>query len=154
MSTPNPERLRRFLDKVQDWMDANPGNRAASKSPSDATDEEVELRGNRQFDLEVKGESHYQEAIRAALKANNGSRFVVATLVLEDDNPYDRNAVAVEVNGGKVGHLSREAALLYREQLKLAGKPRVAATCRAKIAGGSADKPSYGIWLDIPVERE
>ena len=51
--------------------------------------------GNR-FDQEVVGESFYQDILRkivAALPA--GHEYVQATLVMENDNPHDSNAVAV-----------------------------------------------------------
>jgi hypothetical protein len=38
-------------------------------------------------------------------------------LVAEDDNPYDANAVAVWVDGLKVGHLSRGDARAHRPGL-------------------------------------
>ena len=42
---------------------------------------------------------------------------VCAVLVAEEDNPYDANAVAVWVQGLKVGHLSRANARRYRPGL-------------------------------------
>ena len=62
-------------------------------------------------DLEVVGESYYQENLWRLV----GPRWpdervrhhVYAVLIAEDDNPYDANAVAVWVQGLKVGHLSR-----------------------------------------------
>lgn len=161
MSTPNPERVRRFLDKVQAWMASQPQKPSGRTAPSEssassdgAEPDEVFLRGNGQFDLEVKGESHYQTEIRAALKANQHERFTEAVLIPEDNNRYDRNAVRIEIHGQMVGYLSREAAPIYREQLRLAGKPGIVTTCRAKIVGGTADKPSFGVLLDVPVEWE
>lgn len=115
--------------------------------------DEVELRGNGAFDFEVKGESFYQANIAQAAKLR-GRGPMPATLVLEDDNKFDRNAVRVEIDGKQVGHLSREAAPLYREQLRLAGHPRARATCYAKIVGGSESRPSYGVLLDVPVEGQ
>jgi hypothetical protein len=72
-------------------------------------------------DLEVVGESYYQENLWRLV----GPRWpderirhpVYAVLVAEDDNPHDANAVAVWVQGLKVGHLSRSNARRYRPGL-------------------------------------
>lgn len=70
-------------------------------------------------DLEVVGESHYQESLwqLAGGRRNPDVRVrvaVVAVLVPESDNPYDSNAVSVWVEGLKVGYLSRDDAERYR----------------------------------------
>ena len=67
-------------------------------------------------DLEVVGESYYQENLWRLV----GPRWpdervrhpVYAVLVAEDDNPHDANAVALWVQGLKVGHRSRADACL------------------------------------------
>jgi HIRAN domain len=72
-------------------------------------------------DLEVVGESDYQKNLWRLV----GPRWpdervrhpVCVVLIAEDDNPYDANAVAVWVQGLKVGHLSRANARRYRPGL-------------------------------------
>jgi hypothetical protein len=72
-------------------------------------------------DLEVVGESYYQPNLWHLAGAHPGKERVrqdiYAVLVAEDDNPYDPHAVAVWINGLKVGHLSRENAQRYRPGL-------------------------------------
>ncbi len=72
-------------------------------------------------DLEVVGESYYQPNLWRLAGAHPGKERVrediYAVLVGEDDNPYDPDAVAVWINGLKVGHLSRENAQRYRPGL-------------------------------------
>lgn len=72
-------------------------------------------------DLEVVGESFHQPALWHLAGASPGKERVrediCAVLVAEDDNPYDRDAVAVWIGGLKVGHLSREHAQRYRPGL-------------------------------------
>lgn len=72
-------------------------------------------------DLEVVGESFYQPNLWHLAGAQPGKERVrediYAVLVAEDDNPYDPKAVAVWINGLKVGHLSRENAQRYRPGL-------------------------------------
>ena len=69
-------------------------------------------------DLEVVGESHYQGALwRLAGTEDRSERVrtsITALLVPEVDNPHDPHAVAVWVDGLKVGHLGRYDARLYR----------------------------------------
>lgn len=101
----------------------------------------------------VVGESHYQDAIKDAVRnlLRNGEIYETqAVLVREPDNEYDPNAVAVYLeNGGKIGYLSREAALAYQPVLQqLAARKRVA-VCAANITGGTVDKPNWGVFLDV-----
>ncbi|WP_421121664.1 HIRAN domain-containing protein [Aquihabitans daechungensis] len=70
--------------------------------------------------LEVVGESYYQDALWRLSSVPRGSRVsvdIVAILVAEIDNPYDPNAIAVWINGLKVGHLSSHNAARYRPGL-------------------------------------
>jgi hypothetical protein len=71
-------------------------------------------------DLEVVGESFYQDNLWRLAAARPGEPVrveVIAVLVAEDGNPYDSNAIAVWIDGRKVGHLSRENARVYRSGL-------------------------------------
>jgi hypothetical protein len=71
-------------------------------------------------DLEVVGESFYQDNLWRLAAARRGEPVrveITAILVAEDDNPYDSNAIAVWIDGLKVGHLSRENACAYRSGL-------------------------------------
>lgn len=104
------------------------------------------------FDFPIVGESHYQEAL-ARLVSEGEHRFFTAALIPETDNPYDRSAVRVDINGMTVGHLSAENARSFRRRLaskKLGGQTT---TCGAKIyGGGSSDtgkEKSFGVWLDL-----
>ncbi|WP_165555907.1 HIRAN domain-containing protein [Kribbella pittospori] len=67
-------------------------------------------------DLEVVGESHYQDALWAICGARVGQRVrepIVAVLVPEPQNPYDENAIAVYIGQHVVGYLDRETAAQY-----------------------------------------
>jgi hypothetical protein len=73
-------------------------------------------------DLDVVGETHYQEYLWRAANGQIGSAErvradVTAVLAAEDDNPYDDNAVSVWVDGRKVGYLPADIALRYRPGL-------------------------------------
>src|SRR5438128_12263175 len=63
--------------------------------------------------VEVVGESFYQPALLRQCRARRGDpvRFPCrAYLVAQPDNPYDRNAVAVQIGGQPVGPPSRRQA--------------------------------------------
>jgi hypothetical protein len=64
--------------------------------------------------VNVAGESHYQDALRAIAGASDEPQVRHATeaaLVPEPDNPHDPNAVRVEIDGRYVGYLPRAEAL-------------------------------------------
>jgi len=70
--------------------------------------------------LEVVGESHYQEALWSLVGGPTTEHVrldVIAILLQEPTNAYDSNAIAVWVNGLRVGYLSRDNAVLYRPGL-------------------------------------
>jgi hypothetical protein len=117
---------------------------------------EVQLHEGRE-DLEVVGEASYQDnlwGIVGGRRSPDGRvrEEVYAVLAAEPDNPYDANAVAVWIQGLKVGYLSREDALRYRPGLlaleQQHGKPIALA---GVIAGGGmrADGPGrLGVFLE------
>ena len=102
----------------------------------------------------VVGESHYQEALRATASScslsEDGRRTFTAALKHEPNNPYDANAVGVWSSAGKVGHLARDDAVVYRDVLdSVARKGYDGLACRAHLTGGEPDKPSLGIVLRL-----
>lgn len=108
------------------------------------------------FPLRVVGESRYQdelEAICGRRKLNGEDKTVEAELVLEDENPHDRNAVRVEISGRQVGYLGRDDAPAFRERVQREGLPGPRFPCRAHISGGwddgSGDRGHYGVRLGV-----
>lgn len=71
-------------------------------------------------DLEVVGESHYQSALVTFVQLSGGDMQqgvrvdCLVILVAEPQNPWDSRAVAVRLDGAKVGYLSREDAALLQ----------------------------------------
>lgn len=117
------------------------------------------------FHMEVKGESHYQEAIRECVA--DGSLEVTSddacscdfdvSLIRERENPYDANAVAVRSSRVRtLGYLSREVAREYAPVLDRASGLAVI-ECAARAYGrrdGSRSPWNFGIWLDLPDASE
>jgi HIRAN domain len=76
-----------------------------------------------------------------------------AALVLEPDNPYDPNAVAVHIDGRKVGHLPRPAAQTYGPVGRRLAEQRQVGVCAATITGGwdrgDGDTGYFGVTIDL-----
>ena len=112
---------------------------------------QVDIEGPGTFAVEVVGVSQYQRVLEEA--AADGALHC-ATLMLEDDNPYDDQAVAVHIDGARAGYLSRANARLYRADLEVAGDARLVVRCPAKIVGGfetaSGERAHFGLKLDLP----
>jgi hypothetical protein len=115
---------------------------------------EAFVSGDGSYLFEVVGESHYQadlERIVGGRTEESATFKCVATLIPEPDNPYDRNAVCVMVNGFKVAHLSRDWAVKFNAALASSGYTQ--ASCKAMIVGGWDHGEDYrghfGIKLDI-----
>ncbi len=108
------------------------------------------------FAVEVVGESNYQQALETICggRSRDGAEeHITATLVLEDSNPHDKNAVRVDIAGNTVGYLSRPDARSYRQRLKQNGDDSSKQTCRALIRGGwdrgRNDRGNFGVRLDL-----
>ncbi|MEQ1209325.1 hypothetical protein [Acinetobacter pittii] len=98
--------------------------------------------------VDIVGEQSYQANLRKiAGPKQEKSKYVevMARVVSEPFNAYDKNAVKIEINGLTVGYLSRNDAKL------LAGKV-INKTVPALINGGWLDNDSegnYGVKLGI-----
>lgn len=106
--------------------------------------------------VQVVGESFHQEALEriAGGRTPDGPvrREHVAALVPEPTNPYDANAISVQIEAQPVGHLSREDAIRFRPVFALAksqGYPALG--CHATLKGGwdrgGEDRGSIGVEL-------
>lgn len=112
---------------------------------SDASDGLVEI--------EVVGESHHQDTLEriAGPKEPEGKQMRVgATLRREPTNPYDGNAVRVEVMGQLIGHVARTMAATLSPALAAVGG---AIEAQGVVVGGWKDRTSEGsygvrVWLD------
>jgi len=122
--------------------------------------ETVHIDGTGEYDLEIVGESNYQKHLKricGGYTEEGHRKKVIAELHHEDDNPYDKKAVRVEIDGGTVGYLSREDARLYRKRVKKTGHEGIIITCNAKIIGGKKtglfSKTHFGVWIDLPIDK-
>lgn len=109
------------------------------------------------YDVDVVGESHYQEALESICggRTEDGVRLrVEASLVPEDDNPHDSKAVRVYIQDQPIGYLDRETARSFRAEMAEVGMTGVAAKCNAIIVGGwdrgGGDRGYFGVKIDLP----
>ena len=106
------------------------------------------------FDLGIVGESFHQDELVPLRISQRGQPFAVR-LVPEPENPYDENAVAIQVvkSGVSIGHLSREEAARFQPHLLRLAAAGLAVTCRGRTVGGDPERPTIGVWLDIDTRR-
>jgi len=103
----------------------------------------------------VAGTSYHQDALEAIAGGHgvHGHDIeVMATLIPEPQNPHDRNAVAVRVDGRQVGHIARETAAEIQKLIIDAQRQHgVDICCRARIVGGwddgEGDRGHFGMRL-------
>lgn len=116
----------------------------------------VDLRPAGSFATDVVGESYCQQQLSRICggKVEDGyQKQVTAVLIPDNENPHDSNAVRVEVDGLKVGHLSRGDAVTFRTKMAKAGHPNASGRCEALINGGwdrgGGDAGHFGVKLDL-----
>ena len=107
-------------------------------------------------EVRVVGESNYHAAIEKA--CGGPSRDGVdweceATLVPEPTNPYDPEAVMVQMEGETVGYLAKAAARAYQPVAQKLAREGNVGVVAAAIRGGwnrsATDKGDYGVTLDM-----
>jgi hypothetical protein len=112
--------------------------------------------GPGEFAIDIVGESYYQENLEAICgpRKRDGENLTVdAHLILEDDNPYSKDAVRVEIEGLLVGRLPQSQEKAYRQHLARKRHRNDTVVCRAVIQGGwkrGDDLGHYGVKLDLP----
>lgn len=115
------------------------------------------VNGGGVFVGEIVGESHYQEILSAIAggKTEEGAHHsCTARIIAEPDNAFDANAHGVWIEGRKVGHLSRAAALALSGQQRRVTAGPVVIECPALIVGGwkrARSEGHFGVQLDLPV---
>ena len=126
---------------------------------SEANQETIQLPTAGRFAFEVVGESNYQKALEkicGGRTEDSAEKMVTARLVLEDNNPYDDQAVRVDIEGAVVGYLAKQNARKYRDFLRRGGHGKVIGTCEAKIIGGweraHDDRGSFGVKLNLSLK--
>lgn len=110
--------------------------------------------------VNVAGESFYPHSF-AALCGPRGAEGVNietrAQLTLQDDNPHDKHAVQVMIDGHPVGHLKREHARAFRRTVRYGDLAvHEVFECAAIICGGwvnESGEGNYGVRLDLQLDE-
>ncbi|HYN58148.1 MAG TPA: hypothetical protein VET87_01170 [Rubrivivax sp.] len=106
------------------------------------------------FSVQVVGGNRYRKSFRRLQQRHgidgiDAAYCCEAVLGLEDENPYDDQAVAVTIEGLKVGYLSRQTARVFRGELRrggIADHRQFAVDARIHWGG---DDEIFGVKLDI-----
>jgi hypothetical protein len=107
------------------------------------------------YAVEVVGESAYQDELQDICGGRTSEGFRLETeayLFPEDDNPFDAYAVAVFIDGHRVGYLDRALARLWRRHLRRSAGDLVVCRCMAIIVGGwqrGRNTGHFGVRLDL-----
>jgi hypothetical protein len=151
--------LSRLLGKKPAPAASNAPPIAAAEVSAPSQENTVIAYGQGDFELPIVGESYYQDNLERICGGRTRESCEIekpAVLILEDDNPKDPRAVRVEIEGLKVGYLSRGNARRYRETFAdvFAVSPRmqVCAMIRGGWDRGPDDRGHFGVWLDLAVE--
>ncbi|MDD4073434.1 MAG: HIRAN domain-containing protein [Desulfobacterales bacterium] len=107
----------------------------------------------RTFDVTVVGVHYYQEALQRICnnrRENGVPIYEQATLVPENDNPEDANAVRIDIEGETVGYLSRRKAAIWRGKM-ISENSSGTVKCPAQIFWDRnyVAEGSYWLLLDI-----
>jgi len=119
-----------------------------------------QMEGDGDFETDVVGESHYQDALAeiAGPKTEAGVDLEVkAQLVPEPDNSTDPQAVAVYIQGRKVGHLARDMAAQWVAIQARRGETgqvvevdaNITGGWRQALQGGGVSEGAFGVTLDV-----
>lgn len=101
--------------------------------------------------MQVVGESHYQPALKEVSQCPPSGQHgyeCSAELVREPDNPHDKFAVKVVVQGQHVGYLGRGNAKRYNKRIRLLNEEGKRVVCMAYI--GRGDEGMLGVNLRVP----
>jgi hypothetical protein len=95
--------------------------------------------------LVVRGESYHLPMLQRLQRLSDHWS---AQLVREPNNPYDRNAIAVHIQGEIVGHVAREQAADLAHVLDAWAREGVVVGFAATLCGGTKDKPNIGVFIN------
>ena len=102
--------------------------------------------------LAVVGESNYRADIEFAVGCRpEGHHDVVdAVLIWEPTNPYDENAIAVQVAGRTCGYISRADSQRYRPVMEWCRDEGFLPIVRADVRGGG--QQGDGSWMEFGIK--
>jgi hypothetical protein len=117
----------------------------------------VKSKGGGTFPSYAVGHIEYQDALKRIFgeRTSEGQeKLVEAVLVPDEGNPYNFQAVRVEIQGQTVGYLKHEDAKHFREKMMQTAHSGLKATCSAKIVYWGLGVNNYVVLLDLPVDYQ
>jgi hypothetical protein len=90
-------------------------------------------------EVPIVGEASYQgdlEKIAGGKTEEGVDLYVLAALVPEPNNPYDKNAISIQIGGRTVGYLDRERAITYQPVARRLLDLEAVGLCIGHIRGG------------------
>lgn len=117
----------------------------------------VKSNGGGTFSSYAIGHPHHQDALKSIFSdrtPENNEKLVEAVLVIDDANPYDSQAVRVDIQGQTVAYLKDENAKQFRKKMKEKGPSEIKATCAAKIVYWEREFNNYLVVLDLPLDYQ
>lgn len=109
------------------------------------------------FSYYAVGHPHHQDALKSIFSdrtPENNEKLVEAVLVIDDANPYNSQAVRVDIQGQTVAYLKDENAKQFRKKMKEKGPSEIKATCAAKIVYWERESNNYLVVLDLPLDYQ
>jgi hypothetical protein len=109
------------------------------------------------FSSYAVGHRHHQDALKRIFldrTPENNEKLVEAVLVIDDANPYNSQAVRVDIQGQTVAYLKDENAKQFRKKMKEKGPSEIKATCAAKIVYWERESDNYLVILDLPLDYQ
>jgi len=103
------------------------------------------------------GHRHHQDALKRIFldrTSENNEKLVEAVLVIDDENPYNSQAVRVDIQGQTVAYLKDENAKQFRKKMKEKGPSEIKATCAAKIVYWERESNNYLVILNLPLDYQ
>lgn len=113
--------------------------------------------GGGTFSSYAIGHRHHQDALKRIFSERTSEineKLVEAVLVIDDANPYNSQAVRVDIQGQTVAYLKDENAKQFRKKMKDKGPSEIKATCAAKIVYWERESDNYLVILDLPLDYQ
>lgn len=98
------------------------------------------------FRLDVVGESHYFPELRQITSrlGGDGEYAVIAHLVAEPSNTFDRHAIRVDIDGMTCGYLPKDLTSEIRPLLEYAKRKSCSLSAKARVWAGTASYSESG----------
>jgi hypothetical protein len=137
---------------------SSPGGRTVQANHREAWNPEaIRLRPTVGGFVSAVGEAAYLDDLKEVLRGtpeHKGRYETIATLSPEPSNQHDPNAIKVLIGNKTVGYLSRADAKTFRKSHNAGIASEQAIRCKARLTGGTADKPNIGVLLDFNISEE